>query len=170
MSAAPPMIDGPMTDNVRFRAYSGTSGRIAIATPRLLQQPARPASSHVALAPLELRSAPAEFWPDVFVKRSLPWSRFLQSAVYHLLAGDDSRRTRSPIRHAAADRREADVRSLASDLLPSFRLPTTTRHPNRAVCTARRRPIQTSQSSPSFQFRAKRIILCRRSSLPRASD
>lgn len=37
--------------------------------------------------PLELRSAPAAFWPDVFVTCSLPWSRFLQSAIYHVLAG-----------------------------------------------------------------------------------
>ncbi len=39
------------------------------------------------LAPLQLRSTPAEFWPDVFVNCSLPWSRFLQSGVYHALAG-----------------------------------------------------------------------------------
>ena len=39
------------------------------------------------LAPLELRSAPSDFWPDVFVKHSLPWSRFLQSGVYHVIAG-----------------------------------------------------------------------------------
>ena len=39
------------------------------------------------LTPLELQSEPGEFWPDVFVKRPLPWSRFLQSAVYHGLAG-----------------------------------------------------------------------------------
>src|SRR5271165_2414441 len=38
-------------------------------------------------APLELRSAPADFWPDVFVKQPLPWSRFLQSIVYHAIAG-----------------------------------------------------------------------------------
>jgi len=38
-------------------------------------------------APLELHSEPGEFWDDVFVKRSLPWSRFFQSAVYHGLAG-----------------------------------------------------------------------------------
>jgi len=38
------------------------------------------------LPPLELRSSPAEFWPDVLVKRSLPWARFLQSVVYHVLA------------------------------------------------------------------------------------
>lgn len=38
-------------------------------------------------APLELAFTPAPFWPDVFVTRTLPWSRFLQSAVYHVLAG-----------------------------------------------------------------------------------
>jgi TonB family protein len=37
--------------------------------------------------PLELNSSPGEFWPDVFVTRRLPWSRFLQSAIYHVLAG-----------------------------------------------------------------------------------
>jgi TonB family protein len=36
---------------------------------------------------LELQSAPAPFWPDVFVKRGLPWRRFLDSGVCHLLAG-----------------------------------------------------------------------------------
>jgi TonB family protein len=39
------------------------------------------------LPPLELRSEPAEFWPDVFVARPLPWSRFAQSAAYHAVAG-----------------------------------------------------------------------------------
>lgn len=39
------------------------------------------------VAPLELRSTPGAFWPDVFVKRSLPWSRFLQSGAYHVLGG-----------------------------------------------------------------------------------
>jgi TonB family protein len=38
------------------------------------------------LPPLELHSAPAQFWPDVFVKRQLPWGRFLQSVVYHAVA------------------------------------------------------------------------------------
>ncbi|HKT89139.1 MAG TPA: TonB family protein [Candidatus Sulfotelmatobacter sp.] len=37
-------------------------------------------------APLELRSAPAAFWPDVFVKRRLPWDGFVQSGAYHLIA------------------------------------------------------------------------------------
>jgi TonB family protein len=38
------------------------------------------------LPPLELRSAPAAFWPDVFVKRRLPWGRFLQSGAFHAIA------------------------------------------------------------------------------------
>jgi TonB family protein len=37
-------------------------------------------------APLQLESAPAEFWPDVFVDRKLPWTRLLQSGAYHVLA------------------------------------------------------------------------------------
>jgi TonB family protein len=36
--------------------------------------------------PLPLDSAPADFWPDVFVERKLPWGRFLQSGAYHVLA------------------------------------------------------------------------------------
>lgn len=39
-----------------------------------------------SLPGLELQSAPAPFWPDVFVKRELPWRRFLDSGVCHLLA------------------------------------------------------------------------------------
>lgn len=39
------------------------------------------------LAPLELHSAPAEFWPDVFVKRRLPWKTFVESGAYHVIAG-----------------------------------------------------------------------------------
>jgi TonB family protein len=38
------------------------------------------------LPPLDLRSAPAPFWPDVFVVRPLPWSRFVQSGAYHVIA------------------------------------------------------------------------------------
>ena len=38
------------------------------------------------LPPLELHSAPAPFWADVFVTRPLPWGRFLQSVVYHAVA------------------------------------------------------------------------------------
>jgi len=38
------------------------------------------------LPELELRSAPAPFWTDVFVKRGLPWFSFLESGAYHLIA------------------------------------------------------------------------------------
>ena len=35
---------------------------------------------------LGFESAPAPFWPDVFVARALPWKGFLQSATYHGIA------------------------------------------------------------------------------------
>jgi TonB family protein len=38
------------------------------------------------LPPLEIRSAPAAFWPDVFVQRGLPWSGFAQSSLTHFVA------------------------------------------------------------------------------------
>ena len=37
-------------------------------------------------SPFELRSAPAPFWPDVFVPRRFPWFSFLESGAYHLIA------------------------------------------------------------------------------------
>jgi TonB family protein len=39
-----------------------------------------------ALPPLQIRSAPAAFWPDVFVKRALPWDGVVHSCAYHLIA------------------------------------------------------------------------------------
>ncbi len=39
-----------------------------------------------SVPPLEIHSAPAAFWPDVFVKRSLPWDGFVQSGACHLIA------------------------------------------------------------------------------------
>ncbi len=38
------------------------------------------------LALPDLKSAPAPFWPDVFVEPRLPWLRFLQSGACHALA------------------------------------------------------------------------------------
>jgi len=35
---------------------------------------------------LEMESAPAAFWPDVFVKRGLPWRRFVESGAWHVAA------------------------------------------------------------------------------------
>jgi TonB family protein len=37
------------------------------------------------LPPLKLDSAPAPFWPDVFVTRPLPWRRFFESGALHLV-------------------------------------------------------------------------------------
>jgi GAF domain-containing protein len=36
-------------------------------------------------APLKLTSSPARFWPDVFVPSRLPWERFLQSLLLHVI-------------------------------------------------------------------------------------
>ena len=38
------------------------------------------------LPPLELRSSPDVFWPDVLVERRLPWGRFVQSVGLHIVA------------------------------------------------------------------------------------
>jgi TonB family protein len=38
-----------------------------------------------AKAPLQLVSRPADFWPDVFVQRRVPWFQFLQSTFGHIL-------------------------------------------------------------------------------------
>ena len=66
------------------------------AVPRLLVElPSRPrlffsnvhalvSRAHFSL--LQLDCPPGEFWPDVFVRRSLPWGRFLESAVLHAAA------------------------------------------------------------------------------------
>jgi len=36
--------------------------------------------------PSDLQSSPADFWPDVFVERKLPWGRFFESGGVHILA------------------------------------------------------------------------------------
>jgi TonB family protein len=38
------------------------------------------------LRPLALSSDPGTFWPDVFVKPTMPWGRFIQSGAYHAIA------------------------------------------------------------------------------------
>ncbi len=42
--------------------------------------------SPAELPPLELQSAPAPFWPDVFVKHEIPWRRLLDSGACHVAA------------------------------------------------------------------------------------
>src|SRR5579862_5337228 len=36
--------------------------------------------------PVSTGADAGEFWADVFVRRGVPWSRFVQSAIYHALA------------------------------------------------------------------------------------
>lgn len=38
------------------------------------------------LPPLETRSAPGRYWPDVFVRRELPWNSLLKSLACHVIA------------------------------------------------------------------------------------
>jgi len=38
------------------------------------------------LPPLQLQSAPAAFWPDVFVGHRVPWYSMAESGVYHVIA------------------------------------------------------------------------------------
>ncbi len=53
--------------------------------PRVFVQNVRGLFERTA-TPQDLQSAPADFWPDVFVERRLPWGRFFQSGGYHILA------------------------------------------------------------------------------------
>ena len=80
MSAALPLVE---------RAQSAPVPRLLVelpSRPRVFFSNLRDVVFPRRLPPLELRSAPADFWPDVFVTRPLPWARFLQSAVYHVVA------------------------------------------------------------------------------------
>jgi TonB family protein len=54
--------------------------------PRIFLQNLRGLFRMGEAAPLHIQSAPADFWTDVFVERSLPWRRFLESGGYHILA------------------------------------------------------------------------------------
>lgn len=81
MSAVPPVLESP--DSATFpRLLWDLPSR-----PRVFFSNLRDLIFPPSLKALELQSAPADFWPDVFVKRALPWSRFLQSGAYHVIAG-----------------------------------------------------------------------------------
>ena len=54
--------------------------------PRVFVQNLRGLFQRPKLNLLNLESAPAAFWPDVFVHRGLPWNGFLESVVFHVLA------------------------------------------------------------------------------------
>ncbi len=86
MVAAGPTIDRPLTESPRSAHVPELLVELP-SRPRVFFGNLRDLLFPRPLAPLELHSAPADFWPDVFVERSLPWSRFVQSGVYHVLGG-----------------------------------------------------------------------------------
>jgi TonB family protein len=80
MSAAPPLAEVHQPEPVpRLLVELPSRPRVFFGNLRDLVFPRR-------LSPLKLHSAPAYFWPDVFVKRPLPWYGFLQSGACHALA------------------------------------------------------------------------------------
>ena len=80
MTAASPQRDIPQpTPDLRLLVELPAWPRVFFGNLRDLVFP-RP------LPPIELRSAPQPFWPDVFVTGKLSWNRFLQSGAYHVIA------------------------------------------------------------------------------------
>src|ERR1700757_2644590 len=80
MSAVSPVVQIPQEPPVpRLLVELPSRPRVFFGNLRDLLFPRR-------LPPLDLRSVPAQFWPDVFVTRPLPWRRFLESAFYHAAA------------------------------------------------------------------------------------
>lgn len=81
MSAVQPIIEMDEQEAVpRLLLELPSRPRVFVENLRALLSPGRyPA--------LQLDSAPGEFWPDVFVRRNLPWRRFCESTVYHVVGG-----------------------------------------------------------------------------------
>jgi TonB family protein len=79
MSAVLPVIQIPQEPPPRLLVELPSRPRVFFGNLRDTLLPRR-------LPPLELHSAPAQFWPDVFVRRSLPWYSFLESFAYHVIA------------------------------------------------------------------------------------
>ena len=80
------------------------------------------------LPPLKVTSLPARFWPDVFVPSQLPWQRFVQSMVLHVimvvaLGGLLQFGFSQPqLRHSQLRINKSDVIYYStSDYLPSFK-------------------------------------------------
>jgi TonB family protein len=81
MSAAGPAVENRQSATVpRLLVELPSRSEVFLRNVRDLVIPPR-------FEPLELTSSPAPFWPDVFVTRNLPWTRFLQSAAFHVVAG-----------------------------------------------------------------------------------
>jgi hypothetical protein len=112
MSAVSPAVQIPQEPPVpRLLVELPSRPRVFFGNLRDLLLPRR-------LPPLELRSTPAKFWPDVFVRRSLPWYAFLESCAYHVIAMT----LLLGLTHIFALRPRVElsrIRSFASRLLPA---------------------------------------------------
>jgi TonB family protein len=74
----PPATENPQTERVpRLLVELPSRRRAFFGNLRALILPS---------SPFKIQSAPAAFWPDVFVRRRFPWNGFLQSGVYHGIA------------------------------------------------------------------------------------
>ena len=123
MLAAPPAVETPHPAPV-----PAATGRIAIVARRLHQKSARSVFL-CARVSSRIPSAPAAFWPDVFVKRPLPWEGFVR---LRRLPPDRVRTAARPqplCRLAAARRGATGVRTFRRDLLPTFGISSAGRYP-----------------------------------------
>jgi len=84
------MNTGPLRiDTSRRRKPNPVSGPILLVTlppwHRVFLRNLRDLFWHPRRPPLWVVSRPGPFWPDVFVSTPLPWNRFLQSALGHIV-------------------------------------------------------------------------------------
>ena len=84
------MKQGPLLiDTSRRRKPTPLAGPILLVTlppwHRVFLRNLRDLFWHPRRPPLQLVSSPASLWPDVFVPTRMPWSRFLQSALGHVV-------------------------------------------------------------------------------------
>jgi hypothetical protein len=107
--------------------------------------------------PLKLTSLPARFWPDVFVPSQLPWQRFVQSMLLHVimvvaLGGLLEFGFSQPqLRHSQLRFNKSDVIYYSpSDYLPSFKRatgPSQSRRTQRPALV--KQPVSVSRESGS---------------------
>lgn len=84
------MKQGPLLiDTSRRRKPTPVPGPVLLVTlppwHRVFLRNLRDLFWHPRKPPLQLVSSPASFWPDVFVPTRMPWTRFLQSALGHMV-------------------------------------------------------------------------------------
>ncbi len=99
------------------------------------------------LPPLKMTSLPSRFWPDVFVPSQLPWQRFSQSILLHVITivvlggllefGFSQRPREKQFRFSKSD----VVYYSPSDYLPSFKKDTGLSRPRRTQPPAVKQPV-----------------------------